>query len=88
MFPERPRRPARPIRPAPPRPKHDPFQLRPRHKKQMEPKQGQLSNVRHLLAMFQTSDGNIDMEKLMGTAGQINDLYKQVSPMISKFIKK
>ncbi|MGY0694208.1 YppG family protein [Virgibacillus sp. FSP13] len=73
MFPGGPRRPM-PRNPLLPPPR------------QMQRKQA--PNRQNLIAMFQTADGNLDIEKISSTARQINDVYKQVSPMVAKFIKK
>ncbi|PGT79781.1 YppG family protein [Bacillus sp. AFS040349] len=42
----------------------------------------------NFLSHFQTSDGKFDFDKISATAQQIHKLYNQVSPMITKFIKK
>lgn len=53
----------------------------------------QINNVQlrqtksNLLSMFQTSEGNLDFERITGTVQQISKLYGQVSPMFSKFTK-
>ncbi|WP_156288610.1 YppG family protein [Oceanobacillus salinisoli] len=90
MFPTgRPRGPARPTRPmhqTPPRPPRDPFMFGGPGR----PVQGQQQNsgIQNVLSMFQSPDGNLDFEKVIGTAQQINGIYKQVSPMISRFINR
>lgn len=40
------------------------------------------------LSFLQDSDGNFDFAKITATAQQLNGIYSQVSPMISKFIKR
>lgn len=42
----------------------------------------------NLLSMFQTPDGSLDFEKISTTVQQINKIYNQVSPMITRFVKK
>ncbi|KKE80386.1 MULTISPECIES: YppG family protein [Oceanobacillus] len=86
MFPNRPMRPMGPGNRRPSRPMRDPFLFGspPRERRG----NNQNSNLRNVMSAFQTEDGNIDLEKIMGTANQINGIYKQVSPMLSKFIKK
>ncbi|WP_235794630.1 YppG family protein [Virgibacillus salidurans] len=42
----------------------------------------------NLMSMFQTDDGKLDFDKITGTGKQVMDLYSQVSPMITKFIKR
>lgn len=42
----------------------------------------------NLLSQFQKDDGKLDFDKLTGTGKQVMDLYSQVSPMITKFIKR
>ena len=86
MFPNRPMPPMRPGYRRPSRPMRDPFIFGgpPRQRRGYK----QNSNIKNVMSAFQTEDGNIDLEKIMGTANQINGIYKQVSPMISKFIKK
>ncbi|WP_182917105.1 YppG family protein [Bacillus sp. PK3_68] len=41
-----------------------------------------------LLSLLQDQEGNYDFEKITATARQLNGIYSQVSPMISKFMKK
>jgi len=41
-----------------------------------------------LMGMFQTPEGNLDFEKIISTAQQMNGIYKQVSPLLSSFLKK
>lgn len=52
----------------------------------------QPSQKSNILSMFQSDDGNLDIEKVIATYTQLNKIYGQVSPMISpmitKFIKK
>ncbi|WP_240378100.1 YppG family protein [Bacillus piscicola] len=42
----------------------------------------------NVLDSFKTPDGNLDFEKISTTAQQVMNIYNQVSPMITKFIKK
>ncbi|MUV36354.1 hypothetical protein JNUCC1_00156 [Lentibacillus sp. JNUCC-1] len=44
-------------------------------------------SVANLTAMFQTPDGQFDIEKIATTAQSINKIYNDVSPMISGFLK-
>ncbi|RKQ29662.1 YppG family protein [Oceanobacillus halophilus] len=83
MFPERQQKPASPPRRIPPHSQRDPFLFGPPSRQRQQP-----SNIQALIRMFQTPDGEMDIDKIMGTAQQINGLYQQVSPMISKFIKR
>ncbi|RLL44880.1 hypothetical protein D8M04_08335 [Oceanobacillus piezotolerans] len=73
MFMERPRR-----RPAPQR---RPFSSR-------RPVKQEISTSERLLSMFQDDDGNLDFEKMTGTFHKLNDIYGQVSPLITRFRKK
>jgi len=41
-----------------------------------------------LMSIFQTSDGNIDFEKISGTVQQLGELYGTFSPIITRFIKR
>ncbi|MBM6601105.1 YppG family protein [Priestia megaterium] len=41
-----------------------------------------------LLSYFRTSDGNLDFDKIAGTAQQAKGLFNQFSPFITKFLKK
>lgn len=77
QYPPKQHRPPRPIRPHPMF--HPPNPL----------KNGlQNTTKQNILSMFKTSEGNLDFEKITGTVQQISKLYGEVSPMISKFIKK
>ncbi len=38
-------------------------------------------------SMFQTPEGKLDFEKITGTVQQISNIYGQVSPFLTKFIK-
>ncbi|WP_112180962.1 MULTISPECIES: YppG family protein [Paraliobacillus] len=80
MFPERP---VRPNQPYPLIPNRRPYQMPPVQKKQS------------LLTQFKTADGNFDFDKITATAQQVQGIYtqvspmiKQVSPLITKYIKK
>ncbi|ASK63770.1 hypothetical protein CFK37_17200 [Virgibacillus phasianinus] len=42
----------------------------------------------NLLSAFRGADGKFDLNKISETAQQMNSIYKQVSPYITKFIKK
>lgn len=51
--------------------------------------QGQQNQTKtNLMSMIQDSDGNLDFEKISTTFHQVNQIYNQVSPIISKFRKK
>ena len=41
-----------------------------------------------LLSSFQSADGDLDIDKIIGTGKQVMNIYNQVSPYVSKFIKK
>lgn len=41
-----------------------------------------------LLSLLQNQEGKFDFEKITATARQLNGIYSQVSPMISKFMKR
>lgn len=73
MFPERPRRPM-PLFPT--ARFRQPMPVRPS------------SSKSNLLSMFRDPEGKWDIDKVSQTAQQINQLYGQVSPLITKFIKK
>ncbi|WP_246202621.1 YppG family protein [Virgibacillus doumboii] len=68
--------PGGPRRPMPPYPP-----VRPRRPIQGTPKPG-------LLSHFQDREGNLDIEKISQTAKQVSEIYSQVSPMVTKFMKK
>ncbi|WP_379542986.1 YppG family protein [Oceanobacillus bengalensis] len=59
--------------------------MRPRHRLSQNPR---ISTRPNLLSSFRTSDGKIDIEKISITGKQIMDVYSQVSPLVSKFIKR
>lgn len=42
----------------------------------------------NLFSMFRNPEGKLDFDKVKETAQQMNQLYSQVSPLITKFIKK
>ncbi|MGM8365831.1 YppG family protein [Virgibacillus sp. W0181] len=73
MFPERPRRPGPP-------PPHMIF-TRPMREQPPKKKSAAMPN---LIARFRNPEGQFDMDKITETAFQINKLYSEVSPMISK----
>lgn len=76
------------------RPHHPPRQRLPRPHPFFQPPnrvknlQQQNTTTSNILSMFQTPEGNLDLEKITGTVQQISKLYGQVSPMISQFIKR
>ncbi|HLS10491.1 YppG family protein [Lentibacillus sp.] len=72
--------PGRPGRPMPPSPPMRP----PRHPMQ-GPRQSAGQNI---LNQFRDSEGNLDIDKITTTAQQVGKLYDQVSPLITKFIKR
>jgi len=79
----------RPVRPPrPPRPR--PFMQQPQQLNLPSQSNNQQKgeNNPSLISMFQTSEGNIDFEKISGTVQQIGELYGTFSPMLSKFIKR
>lgn len=87
--PQRPRNPYRPQRPQimqrPPRQTH-PFGLMGPPPPQQQPQQKQ--TVSNLMSMFQTPEGNFDLQKITGTVQQVSQLYGHISPLITKFIKR
>lgn len=46
------------------------------------------STKSNLMSYIQDSEGNLDFERITKTFHQINQIYHQVSPMISKFKRK
>ncbi|WP_225435276.1 YppG family protein [Bacillus aerolatus] len=53
------------------------------------PFQGRQSpSAANFMSLFQNSDGNLDIEKIVAAAQQINKIQSQISPMISMFMKK
>jgi hypothetical protein len=48
----------------------------------------QQGQMQALMGMFQTEDGNWDIEKIISTAQQVNGVYKQVSPLITQFLNR
>ncbi len=40
------------------------------------------------MSYFRTSEGNLDFIKIAGTAQQAKKMFDQVSPLITKFLKK
>lgn len=87
MFPGRPPRPPRPPYMYPPRPPMGNVHGRPPIPGTF-PGHVQEKPKTNVLTLFQTPDGNIDFAKIMNTAQQINKIYGEVSPLISKFFKK
>jgi len=89
MFPNRPRRPMGPPMRTGNRgfqqPQRNPFFFgnSVRQSEQQTP-----SNIQAVMNMFKDEEGNMDIGKLLHTAEQLNDVYRQVSPMITKFRKK
>ena len=66
--------------------RHDPF-LHPVSRISRNQQQSS-SMTQNILSMFKTSEGNLDFEKITGTVQQLNKLYGEVRPMISRFIKR
>lgn len=52
------------------------------------PKRSQNQVRSELLSMIQTPEGKFDLEKVTGTVQQISKIYGQVSPILTKFIKR
>ncbi|ALX47277.1 YppG family protein [Lentibacillus amyloliquefaciens] len=73
--------PGRPQPPMPPRP-HMRSPRQPVHISN-QPSQGQ-----KLINQFRDPEGNLDIDKITATAQQIGELYGQVSPLITKFMKR
>jgi hypothetical protein len=61
-----------------------PFSFGPRQ----APRRNQQNTNSNVLAMFRDNDGNLDLTKVHTTVKQINDIYSQVSPLVSRFIKR
>ncbi|GIO25802.1 YppG family protein [Ornithinibacillus bavariensis] len=55
----------------------------PRNEQRRQP-----NTTSNVLAMFRDNDGNLDLTKVHTTVKQINDIYSQISPMVSRFIKR
>jgi len=53
-----------------------------------QPNQETRKSNTDLMSIFQTSEGNIDFEKISGTVQQLGELYGTFSPIITRFIKK
>ncbi|RKQ14025.1 hypothetical protein D8M05_14255 [Oceanobacillus bengalensis] len=72
----------------------DMFPERPRGPKPILPprpqqiKRKQIPNKSSLLSSFQNDEGDMDIDKVMVTGKKIMDVYNQVSPYFSKFIKR
>lgn len=45
-------------------------------------------NNQSLLSYFRTSEGNLDFNKIADTAQQAKNVFNQVNPFITKFLKK
>ncbi|WP_199426652.1 YppG family protein [Thermaerobacillus caldiproteolyticus] len=45
-------------------------------------------NKQNFMSYFRTSEGNLDFIKIAGTAQQAKKMFDQVSPLITKFLKK
>ena len=73
MFPGPRRRPAAPYSSAPRR--------GPVRGSQQPPRAG-------FLSLFRDKEGNMDLAKITTTAQQLNSIYGQVSPLISRFMKR
>jgi YppG-like protein len=52
------------------------------------PPQKAQKSVSGFIGNFQDAEGNLDISKLTTTGKQIMDLYNQVSPLMTRFIKK
>ncbi|MDA3129786.1 YppG family protein [Aliibacillus thermotolerans] len=90
MIQGRPPRPPRPMYMHPPRPPINNEHGRGRPT-MPGPFHGQLPSAKtksHWMTMFQTPDGNIDLAKIANVAQQMNQIYGEISPLISKFLKK
>lgn len=87
MFPHQSRRPMRkgfqPLDKAPRQAQRNPFLFGAPRQPEQQP-----SNIQTVMNMFRDAEGNMDLGKMLHTAEQINDVYKQVSPMVMKFWKK
>ena len=53
-----------------------------------QPQGRPVSSKSNLFAMFRNPEGKWDFDKVKETAQQMNQLYSQVSPLITRFIKK
>ncbi len=67
----------RPRRPFPPRHTH--------HRRIHHRQQPKRPNI---LSQFYDSEGKLDIEKMTKTAEDIKQIYSQISPIFSKFVKK
>jgi hypothetical protein len=45
-------------------------------------------NKQDFMSYFRISEGNLDFIKIAGTAQQAKKMFNQVSPLITKFLKK
>jgi hypothetical protein len=45
-------------------------------------------NKQDFMSYFRTSEGNLDFKKIAGTVQQAKKMFDQVSPLITKFLKK
>ncbi|MBA2875800.1 YppG family protein [Thermaerobacillus caldiproteolyticus] len=45
-------------------------------------------NKQDFMSYFRTSEGNLDFIKIAGTAQQAKKMFDQISPLITKFLKK
>jgi hypothetical protein len=45
-------------------------------------------NKQDFMSYFRTSEGNLDFKKIAGTAQQAKKMFDQISPLITKFLKK
>jgi len=52
------------------------------------PQVKQNSNFSNLTTFFKDNDGNYDLDKIVGTAEQVNKLYGNVRPLLSKFLNR
>ncbi|MDC3417963.1 YppG family protein [Aquibacillus salsiterrae] len=71
----------RPRRPIPPHPNYPRPSMGPAPKKPN-------SNIKGLISKFSTEDGSLDIDKITTTAQQVKQIYDQVGPYVTKFIKK
>lgn len=91
MFPVGPRRPTRPV-PIRRRRHLPPVPIQRAHPRvQMQNGSQQVkknSNFSNLTTYFKNNDGNYDLDKIVVTAEQVNKLYGNVRPLLSKFLNR
>ncbi|GGK04610.1 hypothetical protein GCM10007063_28670 [Lentibacillus kapialis] len=78
----RPREPMPPRRPLMP-PPHPPM-----HPSRPPMQRSPHSAGQNILNHFRDQEGNLDIDKITTTAQQVGKLYGQVSPLVTKFIKR